>query len=200
LLGRIWLEQALEAAWLERTQHMHNDINRTATGQARQGGLRHWVGLCLTLCVGVCAANPPTKLGQAVSSPMSDLNVGNTPIPEPLKEALAAPYKWSAEASCEQLREALQALDAALGPDLDRVAPVAADGLKPERGVELAGEAAVDMLQRTTGSLLPYRGWIRKISGAERHTKEVEAAVQAGTARRGFLRGVAMQKSCPSAG
>lgn len=176
---------------------MHHEINRTAMGQAV---VWRWIGLCLTLCVGACAAPPPTKMAQAVNTPMNDLNVGNTPIPEPLKEALAGPYKWSTEASCEQLRDALRALDAALGPDFDRVAPAASDGTKPDKGAELAGEAAVDMVQRTTGSLLPYRGWIRKISGAERYTKEVEAAVQAGTARRGFLRGVALQKSCPSAG
>jgi len=39
-------------------------------------------------------------------------------------------------------------------------------------------------------SLIPYRSWVRKLSGAERASKAVAAAISAGMVRRGFLKGM----------
>lgn len=44
--------------------------------------------------------------------------------------------------------------------------------------------------------MIPFRGWVRKLSGAERHSRKVEAAIAAGTVRRAFLKGVAITKDC----
>ena len=42
----------------------------------------------------------------------------------------------------------------------------------------------------------PYRGWIRTLSGANRHQAEVRDAINAGAARRGYLKGVGMRMNC----
>jgi hypothetical protein len=65
-----------------------------------------------------------------------------------------------------------------------------------EQGGEAAGAAAVDALQRTAEGVIPFRSWIRKISGAEQYSKRVASAIAAGTARRAFLKGLRVAKGC----
>jgi len=44
--------------------------------------------------------------------------------------------------------------------------------------------------------VIPFRGWIRKLTGAERYSKRVAAAITAGAVRRAFLKGVRVMKNC----
>ncbi|MGZ5182034.1 MAG: hypothetical protein ACXWC2_16235, partial [Ramlibacter sp.] len=53
-------------------------------------------------------------------------------------------------------------------------------------------------VQRTAEGLIPFRGWVRKLSGAERYSKKVAASITAGSVRRGFLKGFAASEHCPS--
>ena len=46
------------------------------------------------------------------------------------------------------------------------------------------------------GGIVPFRGWVRKLSGAERHARDVAAAIGAGAVRRAFLKGIAGQRGC----
>jgi len=46
---------------------------------------------------------------------------------------------------------------------------------------------------------IPFRGWLRKLSGAERHSKQAQTAVLAGKVRRGYLRGIMASNSCQKA-
>jgi hypothetical protein len=82
-----------------------------------------------------------------------------------------------------------------LGPDLDAPVSEANKGLV-ERGIEGAGGAAAGALQRTAEGVVPFRGWVRKLTGAERYSKRVAAAIAAGTVRRGFLKGLAAAQKC----
>jgi len=54
-------------------------------------------------------------------------------------------------------------------------------------------------LRSTTEGLVPFRGWVRKLSGAERYSKQVQAAIAAGAARRAFLKGLMAAKACAPA-
>ncbi len=71
-----------------------------------------------------------------------------------------------------------------LGPDLDL----------PEE--ERARISAGRMAKTVVGSFIPFRGLIREVSGANDHDRQVRAAIQAGLARRGFLKGVGHAKGC----
>jgi hypothetical protein len=42
-----------------------------------------------------------------------------------------------------------------------------------------------------------FRGWVRKLSGAERYSKQVAAAIAAGSIRRAFLKGLGQAAACP---
>ena len=59
-----------------------------------------------------------------------------------------------------------------------------------------AKAAAVAEVRGETQDLLPFRGWVRKLSGADRHRKAVEAAIKAGGVRRGYLKGMGMNMNC----
>ena len=65
-----------------------------------------------------------------------------------------------------------------------------------ERGGVLAGNAALDAIKGAAEGLIPYRSWVRKLSGAERASKAVAAAISAGMVRRGFLKGLLQAQTC----
>jgi hypothetical protein len=65
-----------------------------------------------------------------------------------------------------------------------------------ERAADAAAKAALDAIRDTTTDFIPGRSWIRRLSGAEQHSRQVQAAIQAGRMRRAFLKGIGMQANC----
>ncbi|HEY9108305.1 MAG TPA: hypothetical protein VIN58_16600 [Roseateles sp.] len=143
------------------------------------------------LVLTACASSGQDKVATAATTPLSDLNVVRADIPEVLRAAAAAPYAQPADTSCTGLAAGIQALDEVLGPDLDAPAGNGGTGL-----LERGEDAATNALQRTAEGVIPFRGWVRKLSGAERYAKQVSAAITAGGVRRGFLRGLSAAKAC----
>ncbi len=136
-----------------------------------------------------------TQFADAATTPLSDLNLVRTEIPPILAAAQAGPYAVPLKASCEVFAANVQALDEALGPDLD--APVVtSDAGLAERGADAVGHAAVDALRSAAEGVIPFRGWVRKLTGAERYAREVAAAIAAGTVRRAFLKGLGQAQGC----
>ncbi len=131
----------------------------------------------------------------AVTAPLSDLNLVKTEIPLALRQAMKAPYAAPQPLDCPTLAAQVLALDAALGPDLD-APPNPTKASLVERGTDAAGKAAVGALRSTAEGLVPFRSWVRKASGAERHAKEVAAAIAAGTVNRAFLKGLGQSLGC----
>lgn len=155
--------------------------------------IRNLAPLVLAALLSACASSGQNKVTAAATTPLSDLNVVRAEIPEALKAALAAPYALPADASCTGLAAGIRALDEVLGPDLDAPAQGGGPGL-----LERGEDAATGALQRTAEGVIPFRGWVRKLSGAERYARRVAAAITAGGVRRGFLRGLAAAKACPA--
>lgn len=140
-------------------------------------------------------AGAERKFAQAVTAPLADLNLIREAIPEVLADARKAPYAVPADLSCPALVHDVEALDAVLGADLD----TPADGAGPslvERGTTAAGDALIGAVRSTTEGVIPFRGWVRKLTGAERYAKEVAASVAAGTIRRAFLKGLGQAQGC----
>jgi hypothetical protein len=142
-----------------------------------------------------CAADTPKRLGNAAVTPLNDLNVIRTDIPDALQAAQKAPYVKPADCSCIALVLEIRQLDEVLGADLDAL-PTDTRASLIARAPEFASDQAVSALQRTAQDLVPFRGWVRKLSGAERHSQRVAASNAAGSARRGFLKGVAAAQNC----
>lgn len=156
---------------------------------------RRLVCIALACALSACASNDQTRVTDAAASPLNDLNLVRTEIPPVLLEAQKQPYAFSGDAGCADLAAKVHELDAVLGPDLD--AP--ANGDDPtllEQGTDEAKNVAIGALRSTSESLIPFRGWVRKLTGAERHARNVAAAIAAGTARRAFLKGLMVAKPC----
>ena len=132
-----------------------------------------------------------TQVAQAATTPLSDLNLVRADIPPVLVAAQKAPYAVPAERSCEALGKDIQALDAVLGADLDTHVTAANPSL-----VDRVSDAAGDALRGAAQGIVPFRGWVRKLSGAERYAKEVAAAIAAGTIRRAYLKGLGQAAAC----
>ena len=131
------------------------------------------------------------SVGGVVSAPLRDVNVVRTKIPPILLEATADPYaRPPAPAKCKELNELLGPLDEALGPDLD--APAADEDDLMQSGRTTAMGAAATLAT----DVIPFRGWVRKLSGAERHDQLVQSAIIAGAVRRAYLKGLGEAEGC----
>lgn len=160
--------------------------------------------IALTACATRDGAPPPSpitqpsadaRFAQAATAPLSDLNIVRAPIPPVLSAAQRAPYGAPPDASCAGIAAEVQAIDAVLGADLDTPATAGNPSLI-ERGTEAAGDAAIGAVRNTTEGVMPFRGWVRKLTGAERYAKEVAAAIAAGGVRRAYLKGLGQAAGC----
>jgi hypothetical protein len=130
------------------------------------------------------------SLPGAMKAPLRDVNVLRTKIPAVLLEAQADPYARPRRLSCRDLISMVGALDEALGPDLD---------LPPEEGdslTEQGKEGALGFVAGAASDVIPFRSWVRRLTGAERHDKLVQQAIMAGAVRRGYLKGLGESKGC----
>lgn len=151
----------------------------------------HFLTALACVLLAGCATSRQDQVAHAATTPLSDLNVVRAEIPDVLKAAVAAPYAVPADLSCASLASAIRALDDVLGPDLDVPASAGGAGL-----LDRGEDAATGALQRTAEGVIPFRGWVRKLSGAERYARHVSAAITAGGVRRGFLRGLVAARPC----
>ncbi len=140
-------------------------------------------------------ARTTAAINEAALSPFSDLNLVRVEIPPVLVEAKREPYARLASSTCEAIGAEVLALDAALGPDLDAPADAANPSLVA-RGSDLASDSAASALKGAAEGVIPYRSWVRKLSGAERLSRQVAAAIAGGTMRRSYLKGLGEAKGC----
>lgn len=136
------------------------------------------------------------RVGQAAITPLSDLNVVQQKIPEVLLHARdVGAYTVPEKLDCPSVQNEIDRLDAALGADFD-----AAGKNKPsllERGGDMAENYGVGFVRRTMEGFVPFRSWLRKLTGAEKHSKQVTAAIMAGGVRRAYLKGLRQGLGCP---
>lgn len=154
----------------------------------------------IVMCVGTlvlagCASQDVNQATKAAVTPLSDLNLVKEEIPAVLLSAKAHPYALPEDGQCDYLHTHIQELDAVLGPDLDAPASEHRPSLI-ERGAEEAKGSFIKAIGRTTEGAIPFRNWVRKLSGAERHSRKITAAITAGSIRRAFLKGLWVAKNC----
>ena len=154
--------------------------------------------LATLLLAMACSKPEPTPMGKqlvgAASAPLVDLNLLKTKIPAVLLEAQRAPYAAPTEPTCEGLAIEILRLDAALGEDLD--GPPAPKESLLEKGRAELDDAAVGAVKSSAESLIPFRGWVRKLTGAERASREFTKCVAAGIVRRAYLKGLGQGRGC----
>lgn len=167
--------------------------------------MKYAVPVLLAVALAACAStktqirqgSPTTEqFTDAGEAPLKDLNVVRAEIPWILKDAQKAPYAMPIDRSCSALASEIKSLDEVLGADLDTPPSDANSGLV-ERGTAFVGHEAVSAVRRTAEDLVPFRSWVRRLTGAERYSREVVAAITAGTVRRAFLKGLGEAAQCP---
>ena len=152
-----------------------------------------------------------------MQAPFEDINLKRQPIPEKLQQIVNNPYALPPQMLCEGIRTEVTELDTVLGPDVctpqnptgspsEQTMPptsgmctpqnptgvvVSRKGEYVEKGASAARDKAVSIVSSKT-NILPFRGAIRYVSGADRHTRAVARAYDAGKLRRAFLKGLAV--------
>jgi hypothetical protein len=132
----------------------------------------------------------------AASSPLRDINMLRTKIPQVLLDSLADPYARPYPMSCKEIEAVLIPLNEALGPDMDQPKPTKADRGLIADSREFVTDEAMREIVGAAQDIIPYRSWVRKLTGAERHDKLVRSAITAGGIRRGYLKGIGLAKGC----
>lgn len=130
------------------------------------------------------------NLGSAVVAPLRDINMVRSEIPDLLKRAVADPYAPPAT-GCEPLKAEIEQLDAVLGDDYDEPRSDKKDDSALSRPV-------LGVVASTITDVIPMRGWVRRLTGAERHDQAVRDAIKAGFVRRGYLKGLQKAGTCQS--
>lgn len=128
---------------------------------------------------------PEPDAMEVAKTPLRDLNIDARDIPEVLAQAARDPYVRDGLDSCDAIVADIATLDQLLGADYD----IAVEG---EGGGISEGRAA----QSVVGSVLPFRGILREVTGAAENDRALRAAYTAGMVRRAFLKGWGLGRGC----
>lgn len=130
----------------------------------------------------------------AAATPLRDVGLIRPDIPD-LIENLTYPYEMQGLAEgCPAVLYEIGRLDAILGNESYQ--PEAQRSLYT-RGADAAGDYAVDSVADAAADLVPYRSWVRRLSGASGRDRKMAAAYALGEQRRTFLRGFGAALGCP---
>jgi hypothetical protein len=140
-------------------------------------------------------------LGDAVTSPLEDLNLKRESIPELVKDE-TSPYEveGAATLSCTFLALKIAELDGILGDDFDAPPPAEDEKLpeaeKAERRAERASDATLGYISSEARGFIPFRGTVRYLSGASKHEKKLARTYAIASQRRAFLKGIGLARGC----
>ncbi|SFJ08637.1 hypothetical protein SAMN02799626_01120 [Caulobacter sp. UNC279MFTsu5.1] len=121
------------------------------------------------------------------TQPARDVGVMKRQIPPILITAQEDPYSLKGLKTCKQLAAEVASLNEVLGPDY-----VVGNEVKENRAGKLAEAGGKTVIN----TIIPFRGIVRELTGAAPADRRMNAAVDAGLARRGFLRGVHAKQKC----
>lgn len=121
------------------------------------------------------------------TQPVRDVGIMKRQVPPILVKAQNDPYSLKGLKTCRQLATEVTNLNAVLGDDY-----VVGNEVKENRAGKLAEAGG----KTVVNTIIPFRGLVREITGAAPADRRLNAALDAGYARRGFLRGVHAKQGC----
>lgn len=128
---------------------------------------------------------PEPDATEVAKTPLRDLNIDARDIPEVLQIAVRDPYATQGMETCDALVTTIASLDSVLGADYD----IAEDDGEKRLSQGRIGQSVV-------GSILPFRGILREVTGAAGNERALRAAYTAGMVRRAFLKGWGLGRGC----
>lgn len=133
------------------------------------------------------AARDQKNIGSVVAAPLKDVGLVRPEAPKALSD-ITYPYDAARlDNGCAQIGYEIRALDSMLGPEFYR---------RPSGAVTQAGQAVVGAAEGAASGLIPFRGVVRTVTGANKAQAEVERSIEMGVLRRAFLRGYGVSRGC----
>ncbi len=154
--------------------------------------------LAVTAGVAACGTTGRTAdtrrgVADAAYTPLRDVNMIRPEIPLLLRN-LQYPYATVELTSCEAVTLEIHRLDAVLGPESYQYGP---NRNVFDRSGDFVEEQTIAAARNTAQDLIPFRSWVRTLSGASEADREALRAVANGQQRRTFLRGYGASMGCP---
>lgn len=109
-------------------------------------------------------------------------------VPPKLLAIQENPYSLAGLGKCAAIIGEVNELNAVLGPDVNEQV----DKDRAKKREETAGRVAGTV----AGGIIPFRGLIGEVTGANAERRRYALAVYAGTVRRGFLKGIGLERGC----
>ncbi|WP_143435509.1 hypothetical protein [Henriciella aquimarina] len=172
--------------------------------------MKNWPSLTLlgsVLLLASCANKPASEatstavsetragFADAAMTPLEDLNLKRDQIPDAL-QSVGNPYKVPADITCAEIEAQIITLNAVLGPDWDTPEDDGDDPTLSQRAGGAASDGVLGTVASEAGGIMPYRGWIRQLTGAKAHQKKIESAYERGSHRRTYLKALGLMKGC----
>jgi hypothetical protein len=152
----------------------------------------------LAVAIASCGTGRTADTRRGVSGaayiPLRDVGLIRPEIPLLLRN-LQYPYATASLSDCAAVAHEISQLDAALGPESYQPGP---NRNIWDRSGDFVEEQTIEAAESTAQDLVPFRSWIRRISGASRAERDALRAVANGQQRRTFLRGYGASLGCPS--
>jgi hypothetical protein len=108
---------------------------------------------------------------------------------------LQYPYSTATLADCNAVAREISQFDAVLGPESYQPGP---NRNIWDRSGDFVEDQTIQAAEDAASDLIPFRSWVRRISGANRAERDALRAVANGQQRRTFLRGYGASLGCPN--
>ncbi len=128
---------------------------------------------------------PEADATEVAKTPLRDFNIASREIPDVLIKASRNPYATAGLKRCSAIVTEIAALDTVLGADYD----IAVDDDEDRINRGRIGQSVV-------GSIIPFRGIVREVTGAASNERALRAAYTGGMVRRSFLKGWGLGRGC----
>jgi hypothetical protein len=109
-------------------------------------------------------------------------------VPPKLLAIQGDPYSLAGLGKCAAIAKEVGELNEVLGADVNEQV----DKDRAKKREETAGRVAGTV----AGGIIPFRGLIGEVTGANAERRRYALAVYAGTVRRGFLKGIGLERGC----
>jgi hypothetical protein len=154
------------------------------------------IAVCLALAACSTGSTADTRrgVGGAASIPLRDVGLIRQEIPLLLRN-LQYPYSTAGLTDCGSVAREIGLFDAVLGPESYQPGP---NRNIWDRSGDFVEEQTIEAAESTAQDLIPFRSWVRRLSGASAAEREALRAVANGQQRRTFLRGYGASLGCPN--
>ena len=154
-----------------------------------------FISVCVSACSTGNTADTRRGVSGAAAIPFRDVGLIRPEIPLLLR-SLMYPYSTATlGGGCPIVAREIAQLDSVLGPESYQPGP---NRNAWDRSGDFVEEQTITAAESTAQDLIPFRSWVRRISGASRAEREALRAVANGQQRRTFLRGYGASLGCPN--